>query len=501
MTFYAVNPRLKLKVVKTITGESEYRKNCRLIKAGYYRIGDQCHEVDGKWYVSTSKLITYDFEKGIYVMVKDTPLVYGVVGFKENEEAIFGYFTENRYNNVTVVVNNYGSVKAINEKILQTTYTENLSDGTFVYKRALTSGQIANLSKITSKKVYREKGYNIEDNVSEFKEKIIYYDKYPIKVGIAAARYGRLLGNTTYGFENETSSGYIPEHIQWRTGTIICRDGSIENAEYVTVPMKGPKGLKNIQYLGSELSKRTNCDIRCSFHIHLGTLPDNRLFIVSLYALCMKIQDEAFSMFPYYKTAWQNFKKQDYNQKLRKLGIEKYKGGNKEAYEAYIDDGYYRIQKFLNDGNEADDLYNRTTHQHVRRNKWERRARYYWVNFMNMFYSDRKTIEFRLHHGTLNSQKMINWLFICNAIVKYAEKNALAILSGDKKITLADIMDYYKTFKNKEGDFLCEYLKAYIANRQAYFLKDKLNNDAESKKEQLDDKQFKFIHEGISDLF
>lgn len=499
MIRYKENPKLKLQTIKTVTGETEYRKNCRKIKDKYYVENEQCFRIDGKWYAYTSKLITFDYERGVHVLIKDTPLVYGVVGFKKDGVPEFGYFTENKYTNILVNITSYGAVKCFSEDTLvKGGYVENLSDGLWLNKRDLSPNAIAKLTQIHGKKVYRDKGYNIEDNADEFKEKVASFAAYPIKITAAAMRMGRLLGNTTFGCEIETAMGYIPDHIQHRTGTIICRDGSIDNAEYVTVPMSGAKGLVNLKNLSEELSKRTTVDIKCSFHIHFGTLPTDRLFIVSLYALAMRIQDEIFSMFPGYKTDWKNFKKKDYCQKVRKLGIGALKPDyDKDEYEAYVNDAYYRIHKFLNDGHEPDDRFNRNNHQHIRTAKWERAGRYYWLNFMNMFFSDRKTMEFRLHHATTNGQKMINWLFICNAILKYAEKHPREILSNGEPITLDRIVNYYADhFKTKEANGLSIYLKAYIADRKAYFLKDRKNGDLESKKETADDKTFTYPYNG-----
>ena len=183
MIRYKDNPSLKLQKIKTVTGETEYRKNCRKIKDKYYVENEQCFLIDKRWYAYTSKLITFDYEKGVHVLIKDTPLVYGVVGFKKDGVPEFGYFTENKYNNILVNINNYGAVKCFGEDTLvKGGYVENLSDGLWLNKRELTPTQIAKLGNITGKKVYRDKGYNIEDNAEEFKDKIASFNAYPIKI-------------------------------------------------------------------------------------------------------------------------------------------------------------------------------------------------------------------------------------------------------------------------------------------------------------------------------
>lgn len=504
MIRFKENPDLKLKRVKTIKGLIEYKRNCVSVDDVWYVKGEDCIDIDGKWYPKTSKLIALDHETGEWVLIKGKPLVYGVVGFKTDGSAILGYFTENKYNNVVVRVPQYGDVRTFNEKLLvESGFVEEISTGTWVNKRDLTDRDMKRITAIGGRRVHTNKGYNIEDNADEFKQKIDAYANYNIPTTPGAIRFGKLLGEVTYGAEIETSMGTLPDHVQNRTGVVICRDGSIKNAEFVTVPMKGPKGLLNLKYLSSELSKRTLTDIDCSLHFHLGNLPKDRLFIVSLYALAIRIQNEVFSMFPRYKQDWQNIKRQDYNQKLRKIGIGLLKPTmKKEEYTQYIDEAYYRIATWLNDGVPPDNNFNRVTNEHQQTQKWNRKQRYYWINFMNMFFSKRRTMEFRLHHNTVNGQKMVNWLFICNAICQYAAQNSDEILSSDKPIPLDTVLDYYgQTFKSSHAKFLSEYLKAYVKDRKEYFLKDYKNGDFISQKETNEDKDYVFKYEGISWLF
>jgi Putative amidoligase enzyme. len=504
MTLYSDNPRLKLKTVITVRNTTEYRRNCRKLRDRYYVENIDCFEINKRWYAKTSKLITFDYERKEWVLIKTNKLYYGIVGFESDNTAKFGYFTENKYNNVFVHVGNYGTVKALSAEILERCgYIEHISTGIFHYKKSLTPAKLSKMSAIEGRKVYREQGYNIEDNATEFREKIEAYENYPIKISHAAAKYGKMLGVTTFGCEIETSMGWLPEHIQNRTGVVICRDGSIDNAEYVTVPLQGAKGLENLKYLFHELRKRTLTDIKCSLHFHLGTIPTDRLFIVSLYALSVRIQDELFKMFPFYKTEPQGIKKKNYNQKLRKLGTTTLSpNATKEQFTRYVDEAYYRIFTFLNDGNPPDDRWNRNNHQHNHRHKWERSSRYFWNNLMNMFFSERNTAEFRIHQGTLNTQKVINWLFICNAIVKYAEKNSKNILSGSSHISLKQVLNYYgENFKTKDAIFLSDYLNAYVAERKDYFLSDYKAEDFISGQEQADDKTYEFEYKGTSLLF
>lgn len=49
---------------------------------------------------------------------------------------------------------------------------------------------------------------------------------------------------------------------------------------------------------------------------------------------------------------------------------------------------------------------------------------YFWVNFINaLCYNVNKTIEFRLLRPTYNFNKILLWIYIFNAILKYAESD------------------------------------------------------------------------------
>jgi hypothetical protein len=503
MIKYQEDPDLKLKTVTTVKGIKEYRNNCRKIRDKYYILDEDCFNIDGKWYIYNSKKIAFDYEKKKHVLLEKDPLIFGVVNIKEDGVPVMGHFTENKYNNVNVDIPSYGVIKALNENILEKNgFIEDLSTGKWLYKKALSASVLARTKKINYQKVHTDKGYNIEDNPKEFEEKKISYAEYPHIISAAAFRYGKLLGKSTIGCEIETSNGLLPYNIQHRTGVVICRDGSIKSAEYVTVPMSGAKALVNLKYLSQELTKRTEIDTDCSMHFHIGTLPTDRLYIVSLYVLAYKIQDEVFKMFPYYKTEWKGIKRQSYNEKLKKLGITAINPNmNKLEYNQAIDEAYYKIFTWLNDGIPPGDDFNRNNNRHHQQQKWNRKQRYFWLNFMNMFFSPRRTIEFRLHQPTTNGQKIINWLLICNAIAKYAELNPKKILSNEV-VTFDEVLNYYTdNFKGNESTFLSKYLISYVQNRKDYFLQDFKKGDFVSEKEMIDDKKFVFEHEGVQWLF
>lgn len=501
MIFYKANPNLELEIITTINNEKEYKQNCKCVGGKYYVKGRDIFYIAEKelWYRKTSDKVDYDHEKNM-VYLKDTyRMTKGVVGFDKDKQPIMGLFTPNPCNNCIVRIK--GSVyHSLNPEILlENNYFEDLASNEFYDKSSMSESDCKQMSKIRMSKSYTNKGYNIEDNATEFEEKKKSYANYSLKINNDAKVYGKFLGNVSMGVEIETSEGQIPTFIEYRHGIVMCRDGSISGGEAVVVPMKGSKGVQNIITLAGELKKRCNIDINCAFHVHLGNLPRERVYLVALYMLCYQIQDEVFKAFPYYKTDHRGIKRKNYCQKLKQMSIYPLKDQSKEGYEQFVDTVYSRIFEFLSEGHAADAEVNRRNQRHPVEAKWNRSCRYYWWNFLNMLFSKSETAESRIHCPTLSSQRMCNWLFIITAIVRYAENNMQKIIAG-KTIVLSDILDFYKTYYSKDENaaFLSEYLKAYMKERTDAFQKDWQREDKVSDWVLKNDKSYQFSFQGKS---
>lgn len=509
LVYYRDNPDLGYETVTTVTGETEYRRRCKKIKQQYYAIGRDCHFVNGLWYRVSSGLIFYDHETKEWFLLKDRlKRVKGIVGSDENG-LIFGYFSRNHYKNCLVTLK--GHVDEMNigissEVLNEAGFAEELSTG--IWKDPKSPRFIRGIKNIIDN---TGQSYNIEDNLDEFEMKVIAYENFKPHISKDVKSYGKMLGDTSFGFEFESARGYLPPHLQCQHGVVICRDGSLndENGkpgpEYVTVPMRGAKGLQTIMNLTADLSIRNEIDLKCSMHVHLGNLPTTRLYLLSIYRLGLKLQEELFKMFPYYKTDPRGAKPnhpngaENYCQKLPQLGMYSLpKGINKEEFKEWVNAGYKRLFTWLSGGAYPDNKWNRKRGRHPQPHKWNRPSRYYWLNLMNTIFSPRNTVEFRLHTPTLNAQKTINWLFICNAIVRYAETHASKIFSKDP-IKLSEVLTYYHKFGCR-GRSLSEYLSAYVEFRKKQFAKDYISGDRVSHSEIDKDAEFEFKHGNIKYL-
>lgn len=526
MLSYKEDSSLPNKIVILFNGESEYRVNCKKILNEYYVKNVHCFEIENKWYRTDSGLILKDYETNQWFLSRDKELRQEIIVDFKDGIPVKGWATLNPYTNVKVRSEKKRSIYfvgvsteyALNSDILaENGYIEDISTGIWADKKSLSLQEIREYNIISNKENYDHKGYNIEDNEVEMSLKKKYYDGYPLSLTKDVRRYSKFLNDTTFGLEFECSYGFIPDYLQNRMGIVACRDGSLRNPEdgnkpgpeFVTVPFEGAKGLQTLVNISNELKKRTLLSTKCSLHAHLGNLPTSRLYLVSLYVLAFKIQDEIFKMFPYYKTDYTVAKKEkDYCKKLKKMNMGVLSSSStKETYEKYINDNYNKIFYWLSQ-NENGSGYNpsqecnRTQKQHPVNQKWQRKNRYYWLNLMNTMFSSRNTIEFRIHTPTANSQKIINWLFICNAIVRYAVLHSREILMSTKKISLNSVLDYYKnTYSVTQAGFLSDYLKAYVKERTDAFQEDFKKGDHLSAWDLEKDKTYQFTYQNINHLF
>lgn len=219
----------------------------------------------------------------------------------------------------------------------------------------------------------------------------------------------------TYGFEFETSEGYIPEHICYRDGLIPLRDGSITGLEYSTIVMQGNEGICLLEQQLRTLRQYTIFDKECSLHIHFGGFPMDTEAIFNVYRVCKRLEGEIQQLVPQYTFKSSQYKNsgKDY---CKFLPPESTPGGRpyrsfNEFYEGLVGKRY---EGSLTDPHPSDP---------GRERKWQITTRYFWVNFINIIcYEVNKTIEFRLLRPSYNLEKITYWMYIFGAILMYSEK-------------------------------------------------------------------------------
>jgi hypothetical protein len=302
-----------------------------------------------------------------------------------------------------------------------------------------------------------------------------------------------LLGNLSFGVEFETSTGKLHQTFLPPTGLIPLIDGSLSSRdlyEYTTIPLEGEIGLTTLKAACRTLTNFCDIDSNCALHVHLGNLPKEKLFIISIWHLFERIQSELFEIVPEYKRNEVGImgKNKNYSAQIRSMGIQKntiFQHQNEDNKNAEIDLYYDEIFKFISGGQKYSEAYSHAKREAGEiptpwRRQWECPTRYYAMNLVNYFFKRSGTVEFRMHGPTLSFDKTATWLFICAAIVRYAKTYPEKILNREYKINLEDIINEYRTnfgqFKLDTGrkaqyfNQFTEYLLSYIEDRKQYYL-------------------------------
>lgn len=213
----------------------------------------------------------------------------------------------------------------------------------------------------------------------------------------------------TFGLEFETSLGAIPEKICFRDGLIPLRDGSITGVEYSTIVLKRNPGLSLLEQQINTLKEYTVFNKDCSLHVHIGGFPLIPDVIFRIYQTCYLLENEIQTLIPEYSFQTCRYKTngKDYCKKLKVFSS--------------FDEMYYSLVGISYKGR-LDIPHPRDVD---RGHKWMISSRYYWLNVINaLCYSVNKTVEFRFLRPTYNFRKILLWLYIFGAIVKFAKDSA-----------------------------------------------------------------------------
>lgn len=136
-------------------------------------------------------------------------------------------------------------------------------------------------------------------------------------------------------------------------------------------------------------------------------------------------------------------------------------------------------------------------------------SRYMWVNLHPYMFSQKQTIEWRLHTPTFNHVKVSNWLFICAGIIQFAEQFTNEILRNEVPFSLNHILSCYTNnfFKSfYETDYsqnVAKYLQEYVEFRKIMMKKSFENKDfyAYDTIEFKKDSKFAFSSAGLNSIY
>lgn len=438
-------------LVETISGVLVERKNCVKIGVEYYEKNVDCVQIEDRWYRKSNVRIYFN-EAEKQWMRKTENTTTGICNFHEHDFSYtFGMF-EKQFENDFPLYTARGEYSVCNKEVFDSIPKVWSNNGGRYYDKLTAARNNINVKKDSpgNKYIYDfERLYNSESLIPLFsKVNNSLYTKDLLK----SKKKFELINKYSFGLEFETAAGVIPRHLCKQFGMIPLRDGSIGGHEYTTIPMVGEDGVNLLMNQLEILNKYCYFDKECSLHVHFGNFNINEGNIVKLFNLCYALQDEIGDMFPLYiyNTGAYKSSGKDYCKKL-------------PCQLRKIDELYSHLSE---GASWAGDFTQPHPSDPRRDRKWDNAKRYYFCNFINALFGDSpKTIEFRLHTPTFNYSKVVNWLFICSAILNYAEKvESPKYFYGDN-FTLKSVIDF--SYDKETADIL----NNYILDRKKYFTK------------------------------
>jgi len=188
--------------------------------------------------------------------------------------------------------------------------------------------------------------------------------------------------NRAFGIELETDIE-VPCPSGWK----MVHDGSVNGMEYILGPALGKDGYDRIISGTTSMSRKRLITQSCGFHLHMNARDLSEKQVLEFVKFCYSYQNAFYAIVPLSRL------KSSYCSPLKSI--------NTDDLESY--------------------LYEDTEHSYLhecKRDKYND-ARYTWINAHSYYY--RGTIENRLHSGTMNSTKVINWVELWLKLLEYTK--------------------------------------------------------------------------------
>lgn len=281
----------------------------------------------------------------------------------------------------------------------------------------------------------------IEEENQQDEEQYLNEMEIPFKVKLSDT-YNKNIYKNTCGIEieclnnNLNKNQFSYEDLK-QYGFNQLTDGSLDNngVEFSSIAFNGDLLLNKVNAFCKELNKRKyTINSSCGLHIHIKIVKTTD-YLKKVFLFYSKFEDFFFNMLP--KSRQDNH----YCYKISMIYNE-------------INNNLFSIDKMLDFEKK---LYNCTNYKHIRQLEQEKynNKRYCWVNFHSIFY--RGTLEIRNHNGTIDNNKINNWLLI-----------HLTALDFIKNIPLDVIKNFPKDYNLFLSIFAPE-LRQYIINRTLKF--------------------------------
>lgn len=278
-----------------------------------------------------------------------------------------------------------------------------------------------------------------------------------------------LLQSHTFGVEIETMSGLPPVVALSRFGITTLRDGSINGPnprEYVTVPLSGYRGLQNLKNGAELLQSYCKVNLSCSLHINFGNLPSDKDFAVALYILYYRIQEDILDIFPEYLRDPVSIgnKRQNYADRLPTIAPDRRKL-SVYSHEELVNLLYARIAAFYT-GEPVSENFEGKDDYAWGAQSWHCSSRYVALNMLKFFHKEKtRLVEFRVHPPTTDPNKILTWLAICAAIIRYANNHKEELVNSVRDRSKFLLIDVLQEVEQVSPD-LHTYLADYVSTLQ-----------------------------------
>lgn len=469
-------------IVTTISGIKAPRKKTRLIQGDYYLIGNpkikdsgDCYQINGRYYRVTTNYIAYDYKVGSYV-IDNADLLEGIVNIENNGKHVIGKFSGTLNEYPQVLTSEGSKLPCLDENLLiKNPYYKQFRNSPNLPKYAHISmvsvDQLYDKYRIT-KEFQRSFDYNVNEDMSV---NINQFNKDRRISKVAKVLNKGIMGKFSYGLEFETVKGCVPLRESESNGLIPLRDGSVGGLEYATIPLSGEVGIQGLLDSIDSLRKFTEYDKTCSLHLHIGNIPREEKFMVALFKIMYLVQDEIFNMFPIYKKY--NF---SVKRKLYTAPLPSYITSCIDSVldtDEKVSKSFGMIYKYLSCGQEYEevdcDLENVLSHPRdpEENRKWEVYSRYHFFNMIPLIFTNKQTVEFRIHTPTNSKIKIVNYIMICSAIVEYCINNTNRILNNTRSVlgkrNLLEYILFNTVFLDEDRSF-SSYILDYVHSRKRH---------------------------------
>lgn len=447
-------------LVTTVSNKEVERNLCIKINNEFYQKNIDCVLIENRWYRKNNIKVYFDYESQSY-QLRDGSETRGIIAYYPDDMSFgFGEFKTNELSKSSFLqISSSSGFYVVNDGVFSAIPKILMRDGRYIFSLyAMKEGIFEHHGKLPGQPQYFysfNRSYNCDNLLPLFininRDGIIpdLIDK-SIKIPSVFKKY-------SFGLEFESASGGISEYDCKKFGLIPLKDGSIPGHEYVTIPMIGIDGVNLLKNQTNVLNNICTLNRDCSLHVHFGGFPLDPEKLLGLYNLMFMIQGELNHILPRDIFESGNYKSsgKNYCQRLPMMLNS-------------VDKLYSMLSSGI--GQWDGDMMKSHPEDPDRQRKWDNHSRYYNLNLINMFFGERiKTVEFRMHSPTYNFSKVINWICICMAILKYAEDMESPII--ENKISLKEILE--NAFNKNQ----CNILEEYIAIRKAEFTQDSLIGD------------------------